>query len=86
MQVALDLPTFLVAGLDDPSPRRAHLLQLCSHLGRESFVLDGHAGRAADRFDEPGVLLVDRPVVDQDGKRLTVSLDPRDRSVAVLGG
>ena len=78
--------SFLVAGLDDPGPRRADLLQLCSHLGGQSLVLDGHAGGAADRFDEPGVLLVDRAVVDEDGERLAVAFDPRDRPVAVLGG
>ncbi len=71
VQVPLDPQALLVAGLHDPGPRGANLVELGADLGVEALVLDRHARRGAGRLDQSRI---QRRVVDQRRQRLAVAL------------
>ena len=80
VEVALHPTALGIGRLDDPLPRRADLLELGPHLGREPFVLEGHPRHRPDGLDQPGVLQLDRRVVDKQGQDVAVALEPRRRA------
>src|SRR4051812_40756852 len=52
MKVAFNSPPLGIHCLDDPSPRRAYVLQLGQHLSMQPGVLDGQLGRPTHRIDQ----------------------------------
>jgi hypothetical protein len=68
VEVAFDLPSLRIGRLDDPGAGRADILQLIPDLGGQPLGIDREPGRGTDGLDEARILLVDRPVVDDDGE------------------
>ncbi len=84
MKVPLDASPSVIAGLDDPDPRRLHLHDLGSQIGLEALVVEREAGRNGVCLDEPGILQ-QRPIVDDCGEPFTVALDDSRRPAAIGG-
>src|SRR5262245_14926773 len=82
MQVALESPALVIAGLYEPGARAAHLVELRADLGVQPLVLNGHARRGAGGTDQGRV---ERRVVYQRGQRLVVPLDHRVPPLLVRG-
>ena len=66
VQITLDAPARLVAGLHDPGPGGPHLLQLGMHLGLQPGVLQRHASRGRRQPDQLRLVL-ESLLMDQHG-------------------
>ena len=76
VQVALEALALAVAGLDDPGPRAAQLLQPGAQLHLQARVLERDAGGGRDAVEQLG-LVEQRRVVHERGHGLAVALDHR---------
>ena len=85
VQVSLEPTALLIAGADDPRPRRAQLVHPGSQLGRQPFVLERDPGGGDDRVEQ-FALLCQRRVVDDRGNALTVLLHHGQEPLAIVGG
>src|SRR3954447_24570227 len=83
MEVALDLLTLPVRGLDEAGTGRRHIPQGRAHLGREPLVLERDHRVRGCGLGEIALVAQDR-VVRYRGYRRTSVLDERDRASRVV--
>ena len=85
VEVALEPLALLVAGGDDPGPRRLDLGQLRLDLRLEPVVLDGRRRGRGHRIEQRRVL-AQRGVVDDRPERLALALEDGERPARVRAG